>query len=463
MPDQLSDDRTLWSLGIIQTLSIYRDGVATPLDMLDAVLRRTEAIDPTINAFAFLDLEGARAAAKASTERWHTGQTCGLLDGIVLTIKDNITVRGMPCSWGTEVFRDYIPDRDEVPVARLREAGAIILGKTNVSEFSNGRGIVSTPRFGTTRNPWRPSQTTGSSSAGAAAAVASGIGAAAIGTDGGGSIRIPASHCGLVGLKPSTGRVARAYGLPVILGGREVIGPLARSTADLALILRVIARRHPADGASWGFPDFIDDISDPLPAQRILYVRQVGGCPVAPEVAAACDNVGATLSMLGHQVEIGEAPFDPELQARTNIITQAGMAWLLHGKDWKGRVDDYYARLVETGSNLTAADYVDAVEALREVQAQIGWAFERWDLILSPVIGHLPGPAEQPAPAHYSAFTGFANTAGVPAIAIPATLSADGLPIGFQLVGSFGAEARLLAMAAQYEKQRPWHERWPPI
>jgi aspartyl-tRNA(Asn)/glutamyl-tRNA(Gln) amidotransferase subunit A len=124
MPDWPSGDRTLWNLGIAQTLSIYRDGVATPLDMLDAVLRRTKTINPTINAFAFLDLEGARAAAKASTERWHKGQTCGPLDGIVLTIKDNITVRGMPCSWGTEVFRDYIPDRDEVPVARLRAAGA---------------------------------------------------------------------------------------------------------------------------------------------------------------------------------------------------------------------------------------------------------------------------------------------------------------------------------------------------
>ncbi len=199
------------------------------------------------------------------------------------------------------------------------------------------------------------------------------------------------------------------------------------------------------------------------PRQRILYMKQVGMHAVASEVAAACDQAAATLVDLGHHVEVGEPPFDTAAQMRSSVIIQGGMAWLLRGKEWKGRVDDYYARVAEAGANLTAADHVDAVEALREVQAQIGWAFERWDLILSPVTGGLPGPADQPAPADYSAYTSFANTAGVPAIAIPAAPSPDGLPIGFQLVGPFGAEKLLLAMAAQYEQQCPWRDRWPPI
>jgi aspartyl-tRNA(Asn)/glutamyl-tRNA(Gln) amidotransferase subunit A len=464
MGDQRSSDNALWRLGVAETHSLYLSGEATPLDMLDAVLQRVEDVNPRINAFAFLDAPGAHAAATQSAQRWRTHAILGPLDGVVLTIKDNITVAGLPCSWGTEVFRDFVPNRDEVPVARLREAGAIILGKTTVSEFSNGRGIVSTRRFGTTRNPWRTTLTTGSSSAGSAASVACGFGAAALGTDGGGSIRLPASHCGLVGLKPSAGRVARAYGLPVILGGREVIGPLARSTADLALLLQVIAKRHPSDGASWGFPDAAVDIPIPQPpSQRVLYMKQVGLHAVASEVAAACDQVAATLVDLGHLVEVGEPPFDMAAQMRSSVITQGGMAWLLRGKEWKGRVDDYYARVAEAGANLTAADYIDAVEALREVQAQIGWAFERWDLILSPVTGGLPGPADQPAPADYSAYTSVANTAGVPAIAIPGAPSPDGLPIGFQLVGPFGAENLLLAMAAQYEQRCPWRDRWPPI
>ena len=142
MGDQRSSDNALWRLGVAETHSLYLSGEATPLDMLDAVLERIEDVNPRINAFAFLDAAGARAAATQSAQRWRTHAILGPLDGVVLTIKDNITVAGLPCSWGTEVFRDFVPNRDEVPVARLREAGAIILGKTTVSEFSNGRGIV---------------------------------------------------------------------------------------------------------------------------------------------------------------------------------------------------------------------------------------------------------------------------------------------------------------------------------
>ncbi|HUA52682.1 MAG TPA: amidase [Candidatus Sulfotelmatobacter sp.] len=464
MTRQTATDPALWELTADQLHARYRRKTATPVDVVGAVLQRIEDVNPLVNAFAVIDREGARAAAEASAKRWATGEPLGRLDGVPLSIKDNITVRGLPCRWGTEVFRDFVPDRDETPVARLRAAGAIILGKTTTSEFSNGRGIVSTPMFGTTRNPWRPTLTTGSSSAGAAAAAATGMGAIAIGTDGGGSIRLPASHCGLLGFKPTAGRVARAHGLPMILAGREVVGPLLRSTADLSAVLRVMAGPCPEDAASWGLPDLPGDEPDPNPrSQRILHVKRLGDYPVAPEVTAACDRVAGNLEALGHQVIEGEAPFDIERQARNGVVIRAGMAWLLRDKDWVGRTHDYYAGLVEEGSRLSAADYIDALDALRQVQAQMGRFFETYDLMLSPVACQLPGPADVPAPAHYGAFTGVANTAGVPAVAIPAELSPDGLPIGFQLIGRFGADWPLLAMARQYELHHPWADRRPPL
>src|SRR5580704_15037284 len=146
--------KTLWELSGEELYACYLRKTATPVDVVEAVLTRIEAINPVVNAFAVIDRTGSIAAAEQSAKRWLRGEPLGKLDGVPLSVKDNIPVRGLPCSWGTEVFRDFVPEQDEVPVARLRAAGAIILGKTTTSEFSNGRGIVSTPRFGTTRNPW---------------------------------------------------------------------------------------------------------------------------------------------------------------------------------------------------------------------------------------------------------------------------------------------------------------------
>jgi aspartyl-tRNA(Asn)/glutamyl-tRNA(Gln) amidotransferase subunit A len=454
----------LWELTASELHACYRGKAATPVDVVRVVLQRIEAINPVVNAFAMIDRDGAYAAAEASAQRWGKGEPLGQLDGVPLSVKDNIAVRGLPCRWGTEVFRDFVPDQDETPVARLRGAGAVILGKTTTSEFSNGRGIVSTPMFGTTRNPWQPDRTTGSSSAGAAAAVAAGMGAIGIGTDGGGSIRLPASHCGLLGFKPTAGRVARAHGLPMILAGREVVGPLLRSTADLVALLRVMSGPHPEDATSWGLAELPDGDPDPAPPpQRILYVKRMGDYPIASEIVAACDRVAGNLAALGHEVTEGVAPFDVASQARNSIIIRAGMAWLMRDKDWGGRTHHYYAGVIEAGSRLSAADYVDALDALRQVQAAIGRFFETYDLMLSPVTCEIPGPADVPAPAHYGAFTGVANTAGVPAVAIPAGLSPDGLPIGFQLVGRFGADWPLLGMTRQYELSHPWIERRPSL
>src|SRR5262245_7445395 len=179
----------LWKLGAVEASAAYAKGETTPSAVLRAILDRIEAKNAAINAFAYLDRKGAEDAARESSARWAAGKPIGALDGVIVSVKDNIPVRNIPCRWGTKVFEDYVPDADELAVTRLRAGGAVILGKTTCSEFSTGRGIVDTPLFGTTRNPWATDRTSGSSSGGAVSAVAAGMGQVALGTDGGGSLR----------------------------------------------------------------------------------------------------------------------------------------------------------------------------------------------------------------------------------------------------------------------------------
>jgi aspartyl-tRNA(Asn)/glutamyl-tRNA(Gln) amidotransferase subunit A len=440
---------------VAEAAAAYRSGHTTPGEVLEAVLRRVEDVNPAINAIATLDAEGARAAASESGARYWKRQPLGPLDGVVITVKDNIPVANLPCTWGTEIFRDFVPTRDETPVARLRAGGAIILAKTAVSEFSNGRGIVSTPLFGTTRNPWNLLLTTGSSSGGAAAAVASGIGAAALATDGGGSIRIPASNCGLFGLKPSAGQVARAHGLPVLMNGQEVIGSLARCALDLDLMMRIIAGPDDEDAASWQAPTWPDgELSPPGKPRRILHVPKIDGKTAMPEVDIACRRIADVLRALGHHVETGQLPFRPEDIATARTTTRAGMAWLLRDKHWRGRTDDFYVGVTEAGEKMSAVDYVEATAAARRVQAAAGLFFRDYDLVLTPVGTLLPGPADIAIQGDYTIFTSFGNIAGLPAISIPAELSSGGIPIGFQLTGRFGSDRVLLQIALQYEQYR---------
>jgi aspartyl-tRNA(Asn)/glutamyl-tRNA(Gln) amidotransferase subunit A len=454
----------LWQLGIADAASAYERGKILPSDVLSAVLDRIERVNPAVNAFAFIDEDGARATAADCDARWKSKAPLGKLDGAILSVKDNMTVKSLPCTWGTKIFRDFVPDRDELPVARVREAGAILIGKTTCSEFSTGRGIVDTPLFGTTRNPWALDRTSGSSSGGAVSAVSSGMGSAALGTDGGGSIRKPCAYCNLVGLKATTGRVARAFGLPIILNEREVVGPIARCVDDLALIFDVIAKPHTLDRNSWCFSEVPAPTNEPAKRQRILYVPQFGEHPVDVVVGNVCAQAAKNMQAMGHHVEEGVAPFDTALQERYSpLISAAGVAWLLRDKAWKDRIGDYYVGLVERGSRLTASDYIEVLDALRRLQGQIGTFFERYDLMLTPTVGVQPGPANQPSSKHENPFCGFANNAGVPAIALPGGFSPEGLPIGFQLTGRFGSDWKLIDVAREYERHHPWAHQWPPI
>ncbi len=452
-----------WQLSATALAAAFRAGTLRPSEALSSILAQIDAVNPVLNAFAQLDRDGARTAATESDARFAAGTPRGAFDGVPVSIKDNITVAGLRCAWGTEVFRDYVPEADETPVARLRAQGAVILGKTNVPEFTMGRGNTHTALFGTTRNPWNPALTPGSSSGGAVAAVSSGMGPVALGTDGGGSIRRPASYCGLLGLKPSAGRVARRNGLPILLHDAEVIGPITRTVDDLAMMLAAIQGPLDEDRNSLFFD--AAEAEPPAPTGlRILYVPRFGDWEVEEPIAVSCAQAARNLAALGHHVEQGTLPADLSLfEQHWPKIGAAGLAWLLRDKDWEGRIDALYAEMVRRGQGLTASDYQDALAAFREIYAQFARFFRDYDLMMTPSAGALPWKAEEGAPPYHRAFTGIVNMASLPGITIPADPSPEGLPIGFQLVGPFGADWRLVAVARQYEAAYPWADRWPAL
>ncbi|MDO9710309.1 amidase [Paracraurococcus lichenis] len=449
---------------------LYARRALSPVEALEAVLARIAALNPRLNAIIALDEAGARAAARASEARWRAGTPASPLDGVPLTVKDNITVAGLPCAWGSPLFRGFVPERDELPVARARAAGLVILGKTNVPEFTL-QGYTDNAVHGVTRNPWDLALTPGGSSGGAVAAVAAGLGPLALGTDGGGSIRRPACHAGLVGLKPSIGRVPRCDGLPAILLDLEQIGPIARTTGDLAALLAILAPADARDLASRALPPFA--LPAAAPRQRVLYVPRFGDNPVDPEVAGSVAEAAARLGALGHAVEEGEAPFTTEeLAAMFAPVSQAGLAWLLAEKGGEPTAPAL-REMAAAGRALSPQALFAAIDGIAGFRRRMAAFFGAWDLILTPAAAALPWPADQVAPETiagqpvgprgHAVFTNFANLGGLPGIALPCRPAASGLPIGFQLVGPAGADGVLCALAAEWETAEPWADRRPDL
>lgn len=463
-----------WSASATQLCAAYRDARASPVDVLEQLLERCERLNPLLNAVVTLDAAGARAAAEASAARWRAAVPLSPLDGVPLTVKDSLLVRGMRATWGSRLYAHFVPQRDELPVGRLRAAGAVILGKTNVPEFTL-QGYTDNPLFGATRNPWNPDLTPGGSSGGAVASVAAGFTPLALGTDGGGSTRRPAAHTGLVGLKPSRGRIARCGGFPPILLDFEVVGLIGRTVADVETALGLLGDADPVDPASAAFAR---DPYRPVPPRpcRILYAPHFGDAPVDPEIALSVATAARALETLGHRVEEAFAlDIAQEANEAWPTISQAGLAWLLAQLgDWHGRVGTAMASMAQAGAALTAADYLEALAAAQRTRERVRELFAAGhDLLMTPTTAALPWPATQSHPPEiagrlagprgHAVFTAFVNAAGVPAISVPSSPSRSGLPIGFQLVAPFGAEALLCAVAAQFERAYPWSHLQPAL
>ena len=463
--------KELWQLPASELGNGYSAGRFTPVDVFESVFSRIEKVNPSINAFVTIDEQAARRSAEESAKRWQTGSALGPLDGVPISVKDNIPVRGLRSTWGSKIYSDYVPEVDELPIARLRDAGVTILGKTNCPEFTL-QGYTDNLLFGPTRNPWDLQLTPGGSSGGAVAAIAAGLGPIAIATDGGGSIRRPASHTGLVGLKPSRGRVPRCGGFPVTLLDFESVGPIARTVDDLILAMRILSTPDPRDPLSSEYRSRPFEVSAP-PQCRIRFIRSFGNSPVDPEIARSVEAAARQFAEHGHIVEEGQVPFALEpLNQAWATIGQAGLAWLLESfPGWQGKVTPAMEEMAQNGQKRTGAEYVGALDAVRNLRSVLALFFSGYDVILTPSAAALPWPATDPFPTEiagekvgprgHAVFTGFANMAGCPGISVPSAPSARGLPIGFQLVAAPGQDGCLCALARQYETWQPWSDRFP--
>ncbi|MCB8877630.1 amidase [Acidisoma silvae] len=438
-----------------------RAGALTAEALLDRALARIAAGDGALNSFVALDDAGARAAARDSDRRRAAGAARSALDGVPLSIKDNLLAAGLPATWGSRALAGFVPAEDELPVARLRAAGAVILGKTNVPELTV-EGYTANDLFGVTGNPWNPALTPGGSSGGAAASVAAGFVPGAIGTDAGGSIRRPASHTGLVGWKPSTGRIARFGGFPTILSDFEVIGTLTRSLADARLLDDVLRGPDARDRRSLLVPG-----TGWAGKPRVLYVPQFGSSPVDPEVAAATRGFAEALTETGADVTEGAVFFDLSAAGRVwSAITRAGVAHIMTWQPGFEAVAGASVRaMAAEGRLVTGTDYVASLETVAVLRAQFASLFASYDLVLTPAAAALPWDAAAPYPTRidgqeagprdHAIFTGWVNIGGLPAVSLPVALSQTNLPIGVQLVAGFGQDEALLDFAAEAARLMP--------
>ncbi len=463
----------LWQKSATELAALLRARSISPVELLQLFLERCARINPKLNAVVTIDEPGARAAAGESEHRFARGEPLGPLDGLPITVKDNIFVKGIRATWGSRLYRDFVPEQDDLPVARLRAAGAVILGKTNTPEFAIS-GHTDNPLFGVTRNPWDPALTPGGSSGGAVAGVAAGLFPLALATDAGGSIRRPASYTGLVGLRPSTGRVARLFGFPPLALDFQVIGPIARTVEDAALLLNVIAGPDPRDRSS------LAAAAAPVAAGtarklRIRFVPRAGSAPVDPEIVDAVSRAARVFEDLGHDVSEGTAPFDPDqINACFGILSGVGLRRIVEQHDgWESEIDPALLPTIDAAGRVSATEYARTLDRLNALRAEFVGAMRDIDLFLTPTSAAMPWPAEQrfpkmiggveASPRAAGVYVTAVNAIGHPAISLPADPAPSGLPIGLQLVGRFGEDELLLRVAEQYQQARPWRDRWPAI
>jgi aspartyl-tRNA(Asn)/glutamyl-tRNA(Gln) amidotransferase subunit A len=429
---------SLAELTDVELVEAFRTGQASPVEALDAVLDRG---DPD-TAFVLLD-PSARAAALASEKRWRAGDPAGPVDGVPTTVKDNLLVRGLPTRSGS-LTTPTDPATDDAPgVARLRESGAVLVGKTTMPEFA-WKVTTDSPLTGVTRNPWNPAYTPGGSSGGAAAAVAGGRGPLALATDGGGSIRVPAARCGLVGLKPTHGRVADWPASA--FGTHSHVGPIARTARDAALMMDVIAKPDPRDW--YALPDDGVDHSHALDrgveGLRIGYSPDLGtGVAVDPEIAAACAKAAAELGA----VEI-DVPADLAAEGAEAYFVQrcAMQAALLAGlTPAQQELMDPALRAASAEHTFSAVDLQRAEMRRRTFGSRMNLLLAEWDLLVLPVIHTRTERVEDPAPA--PALTMLFNASRQPAVSVPVGRTGDGLPIGVQVVAGLYRDALCLRAA----------------
>jgi len=436
------------------------------LELTDLALRRIAAREPELNAFITVTTDAARERAKNSDAR-------GAIAGAPIALKDLFDVAGVPTTGGSKLFATNVPAEDGAVARRAFDAGAVNVGKTNLHEWAFGV-TNDNPHFGPTKNPWALDRIPGGSSGGNGAALAAGMCFGAIGSDTGGSIRIPASLCGVVGLKPTHGRTSLRGAIP-LAWSLDHAGPMARSVRDAAILLQAIAGYDPRDPASADVPvdDYLANIEAGARGLRVgvvrgrFFTRLEASEQPAPDVAAAVSAAIAVLATEGARCEECELPRVDELRETQTVIigTEAGA---YHRERIAAHRADYgadVAKRIDLGLTRTGPAYALARRTRDELRRAYAEALERWDAIVLPTTPITAPPREGQdavaAAATLTAYTSAFNLTGLPAISVPCGFDRSGLPIGLQLVARPWAEARLLRVARAYERATSWNERRP--
>lgn len=447
-------------------LRLYRRRELSPVEVASDALARIDRFEPAINAFVLVDKEGALAGARASEVRWQKGEPLGLADGLPVTVKDIIDIKGQPTRRGSLTTPTTPAAQDAPAVARLKEQGAVILGKTTTPEFG-WIGVCHSPLTGITRNPWNRERTTGGSSGGAGATALLNLGVMHLGTDGAGSIRIPAAFTGVFGIKPSYGRVAAFPASPFSVLAHQ--GPLTRTVTDAALMLSVIGGPDARDTTAWNtpVPDFRIGLQDGVRGLRVAFSPRLGYVKyVDPDVEAATAKAAQVFAELGAIVEEVDPGFAEPLDTIMAIwygVSAAVVGGLPPAEQEK--VDPGLRQVAREGSGTTLADYLAAHAARTQLAEHMRKFHERYDLLLTP---QMPLTAIEvgrvtPSDGRYgqgwidwSPYTYPFNLTQQPAASVPCGFAADGLPVAVQIVGPPRNDALVLRAARALESAQPW-------
>jgi aspartyl-tRNA(Asn)/glutamyl-tRNA(Gln) amidotransferase subunit A len=450
-----------------------RSKALSPVEVTRAVLERIEQANPKINAFVTVTGDTALAAARAAEAAVMKGERLGPLHGIPVSIKDLALVKGVPAKFGSPVFAQRIGEIDAPFVRRLREAGAILTGKTSTPEFG-WKALGDSPLTGITRNPWNTAMTSGGSSAGAGAAAAAGLGPLHQGSDGAGSVRVPSAFCGIYGLKPTFGRVPM---WPVSnTDSASHVGPMTRTVADAALMLAVMAGPDDWDRQSLDAPpaDYVGRLRDGVKGLRVGWSLDLGCCRVDPEIGQVARRAAEAFQELGCTVEDAKVSL-PDTREMIHLMWNAHYAgnYAPFLEKFRARMDPGLVAALEDGRRYTAEAYVEMRGRKHAYCDAVRALFDTYDLLLTPTVSVAAFEVGRLNPAHFPQhawdwfpWAGFSypfNFTGQPAATVPAGFTASGMPVGLQIVGRRLADLQVLQASAAFEEARPWVAKRPAL
>ena len=470
-------DLELCYMSAVEAGTRIRERALSPVDLVKAVLLRIEELNPKLNAYCAL-ADGVMKEARDAERALMKGEALGPLHGVPFSIKDLILTKGLKTTFGSRMYEDFVPTEDEIVVERLKAAGAILLGKTTTSEFGY-KAVTDSPLLGVTRNPWNMELTPGGSSGGGAVSVSCGMGPLAIGSDAGGSIRAPASFCGIFGLKPSRGRVPIypvSPGWETLTHALAHLGPLARTVEDAALVMETISGPDDRDPLTLSLDkdSFLEDLTLGIEGLKAAWCPSLGNAIVDKQVKALTGDAALRFSELGCAVEEVKLEFPPIHEAYTAVFAASCAAAIGDRlEEWRDRLDRRLVRLTEIGLELKASDCVRARNQCHHLWGTLRPVFQQYDLLLTPTLPLPPFPVgidwpreingRKVPPLAFLTFTYPLNITGQPAATVPCGWNEDNLPVGLQIIGRHFDDGTVLRAAAAFEQAFPWVDRKPSL